>query len=221
MENSTQGSKDDSLRFFGKIVASISHEIKNVMAIINEKAGLIKDLTLMAEKGVALDPAKIQALAEGLNIQIKRGDAIIKDMNKFAHSVDKDSYQVDLCELTALMVRLAERFALRLSVTLDLKFPETTLKINTHPFILESLIWDCLFFAMETSAKNQTVNITINKPGDTAELRFGLTGNRFTDPLQSFPGDSTKMFMKKLQANVLIDSETGELVLGLPEDLQL
>jgi len=55
MENSTQGSKDDSLRFFGKIVASISHEIKNVMAIINEKAGLIKDLTLMAEKGVESD----------------------------------------------------------------------------------------------------------------------------------------------------------------------
>jgi len=216
MENDTQKSKDENLQFFGKIVASISHEIKNVMAIINEKAGLIKDLTLMAEKGVALDPARIQTLAEDLKFQIKRGDAIVQNMNKFAHSADEDSRQVDLCELTDLMVRLAQRFALRLSVTLDLKFPETTLKIKTHPFILESLIWDCLSFAMETSEKNGTVNITINKPEDTAELRFGLTGNRFTDPLQSFPGENTKFFIKRLHADLLIDKKTGELLLSLP-----
>ena len=31
------------LQFFGKMTASISHEIKNVMAIINESAGLLDD----------------------------------------------------------------------------------------------------------------------------------------------------------------------------------
>lgn len=215
MDNSTQGSKDENLQFFGKIVASISHEIKNVMAIINEKAGLIKDLTLMAEKGVALDPGRIQTLAEDLKFQIKRGDAIIKNMNKFAHSVDEDFRQVDLCELADLMVRLAQRFASRLGVTLNLKFQENTLKINTHPFLIESLFWDCLFFAMETCEKNGIVNIIINKSEDTAEVKFGWAVNH-SDPLKSFPGDGTKMLMKKLQANLLIDNETGELVLSLP-----
>ena len=35
----------EGLRFFGKVNASISHEIRNALAVINENAGLIKDLT--------------------------------------------------------------------------------------------------------------------------------------------------------------------------------
>ena len=219
MENDTQKVKDENLRFFGKIVASISHEIKNVMAIINEKAGLLKDLTLMTEKGVALDPIRIQTLAEDLKLQIKRGDAIVQNMNKFAHSVDEDIQQVDLDELADLMTLLAERFASRMVVTLNLKTSENARKIRTHPFLLEFLIWECLSFAMETCEKDGTVNIMIKRSENAAEVRFALTKNRFTDPLSSFPDDSTKKLMKELQANLMIDSETGELVLSLPAEL--
>ena len=34
------------IQFFGKMAASISHEIKNVLAIINENAGLLEDICL-------------------------------------------------------------------------------------------------------------------------------------------------------------------------------
>ncbi len=44
----------DGLRFFGMINASISHEIKNVLAIISESAGLMEDLLLLAQKGGGL-----------------------------------------------------------------------------------------------------------------------------------------------------------------------
>ncbi|NNG12708.1 MAG: sensor histidine kinase, partial [Halobacteria archaeon] len=37
------------LRYFGKVTASISHELKNVLAILNEHTGLLQDLTAMAE----------------------------------------------------------------------------------------------------------------------------------------------------------------------------
>jgi hypothetical protein len=41
---------ETGLQFFGKMSASISHEIKNVMAIINENAGLLEDLTVDERK---------------------------------------------------------------------------------------------------------------------------------------------------------------------------
>ena len=37
---------ETGLRFFGKINSSISHEMRNVLAIINENAGLMKDLMM-------------------------------------------------------------------------------------------------------------------------------------------------------------------------------
>ena len=33
----------EGFQFFGKMSASISHEIKNALAIINENAGLLED----------------------------------------------------------------------------------------------------------------------------------------------------------------------------------
>ena len=40
---------ETGLQFFGKMTASISHEIKNVLAIINENAGLLEDLALLSD----------------------------------------------------------------------------------------------------------------------------------------------------------------------------
>ena len=43
---------ETSLQFFGRVSASISHELKNVLAIINENAGLLEDFTLMGDRGI-------------------------------------------------------------------------------------------------------------------------------------------------------------------------
>ncbi|MCJ7596564.1 MAG: sensor histidine kinase, partial [Desulfobacterales bacterium] len=73
------------LQFFGKISASISHEIKNVMAIITESAGLMEDLTVLAEKGMPIDPQRLKTHAGKIMTQIRRADEIIKNMNRFSH----------------------------------------------------------------------------------------------------------------------------------------
>jgi hypothetical protein len=51
------------VQFFGIISASISHDIKNVLAVLNENAGLIEDLVLMAEKGASFNQERVKSLA--------------------------------------------------------------------------------------------------------------------------------------------------------------
>jgi signal transduction histidine kinase len=76
------------LQFFGKMSASISHEIKNALAIINESAGLLDDLSLRAERGIPVEPERLKKQAGNILKQIRRADGIIQNMNKFAHSID-------------------------------------------------------------------------------------------------------------------------------------
>ena len=76
------------LHYFGMVSASVSHELKNVLAILNENAGLLQDFAAMAEQGLPLDPDRIRRLAATMLGQIDRGDAIINRMNRFAHSAD-------------------------------------------------------------------------------------------------------------------------------------
>ena len=62
MVDKTRIIAETGLQFFSQISASISHELKNVLGIINENAGLLEDLTLMAERGVPLDPVRLKAM---------------------------------------------------------------------------------------------------------------------------------------------------------------
>ena len=54
---------ETGLQFFGRIAASVAHEIKNVLAIVNENAGLLEDFTVMADRGKPIDPARLKTMA--------------------------------------------------------------------------------------------------------------------------------------------------------------
>ncbi len=107
------------LRFFGMISASISHEIKNVLAIISESAGLMEDLLLLAQKGGRLDLEKFQAICAKVRRQTQRADGIIKNMNRFSHSVDQDLQRIDLNELIFLVTRIDRSIGGHAGVSLE------------------------------------------------------------------------------------------------------
>ena len=91
----------DSLKFFGRVNASISHELKNIMAIISESAGLLSDLSDMAATGSPIDPNMLKNTAESIMEEIQRGFATIRQMNRFSHSVDNPIVNVDLAGLSS------------------------------------------------------------------------------------------------------------------------
>ena len=66
----------EGLQFFGKMTASISHEIKNTLAIMNENAGLLEDLSILAERGRPLDLERVKRIAGQVTKQIHRADGL-------------------------------------------------------------------------------------------------------------------------------------------------
>ena len=160
------------LQFFGKMCASISHDIKNVLAVINENAGLLEDFCLMAEKGRPIDPARLKRLAGDIQEQIRRGDRIVTGMNRFAHSADAPSMDVDLSELTDLLAALALRFAAARGVQVHVKRPRGAVRITTAPFVLLNLMWLCLDEAMAFAGPERTVELAAEDSADGACLRF-------------------------------------------------
>jgi hypothetical protein len=207
---------ETGLQFFGKMSASISHEIKNVMAIINENAGLLEDLTVMAEKGVPLDPQRLRTQADRIMKQIRRGDEIVKGMNRFAHSVDEPSSQTDLSDTLALVCTLSGRFASMRGVRLELEPPATRIPIQTNPFFLENLIWLCLDFAMGCAGAGKTVLLRAEKIEGGAKIGFLKLQDLAKTQTDSFPGERETALLQALKAEMAIHNEMGELVLTFP-----
>ena len=76
------------VQVFAKISASISHEIKNTLSIINENAGLLEDFAQMAEEGTGVAVERVRAVTKTIAKQVDRSNIIMKNLNRFAHSAD-------------------------------------------------------------------------------------------------------------------------------------
>jgi hypothetical protein len=207
---------ETGLQFFGKMSASISHEMKNVMAIINENAGLLEDLTVMAEKGIPIDPERLKTQASRIMKQIRRGDDIIKSMNRLAHSVDEPLRQADLNDSLALMCTLSGRFASMRGVTLEQKPTSTQVPIITNPFFLQNLIWLCLDFAMGCAGAGKTVFVKAEKTDGGAKIGFSKLQDLANCETGSFPGERETALLQALKADLVIHKELGEMHLAFP-----
>ena len=208
------------LAFFGKMTASISHEIKNVLAIINENAGLLEDITLMAERGTPVDPDRLKTQAARIKNQVRRADGIVKNMNKFAHSVDESLMSVDLTELAELLAALSERFAYTRGVKLEHAPMRSSATITTNPFLLENLVWLCLDFAMDRTGSGKTVGLIAEKTEAGGQLRFTQLEALGEAPTDKFPGEVEDALLGALQAQVTKDVKGGELVLTIPKKIE-
>jgi len=210
---------ETGLQFFGKMSASISHEIKNVLAIINENAGLLEDFTLMADRGMPIDPARLKTLAATVLKQVNRADEIINNMNRFARSIDETVTTVDLNEIIELLIVLTDRFAAMRCVSIETKLSENPIKIRTSPFFLMNLLWLCLDFAMAASGTGKCVELVTEKTENGARIRFIRLKGLTEKPVEVFTSEREKSLLGLLEADLTANPKGEEILLNLPENI--
>ncbi len=124
------------IAFFGKITAGISHEMQNVLAIINESTGLMEDFLNMSGDSSVLNRKKLQDLLVTTQKQIQRGIDIAHQLNRFSHEPDEDIRAIHLSDITGHFVGLAQRFARLQNVALKYSASDFSYKIITRPVLL-------------------------------------------------------------------------------------
>jgi signal transduction histidine kinase len=207
-------------QFFGKISASISHDIKNILAIIGENTGLLQDLVAMAEKGKSLDPDRLKTLTGKVLEQVRRADGIVRDLNRFAHSADEARGDVNVGETVLFVCALSRRLASMRGIELQPESGPKLPAITTNPFLLENLLWLCLDFAMEAVGEESSLTILSEKADQGARVRF--TGLKSLGSLldRDFPGTSEKALLEALNAEIHVNPAGQEVALSLPENLE-
>jgi signal transduction histidine kinase len=217
--NQGEGSAGQAgVRFFSKMSASISHDIKNVLAVINENAGLLDDLCLMVARGKPLDSDRVKRLAGDIQEQVRRGDQIVTIMNQFAHSADSESMPVDLGELLDLLEALSQRAATMRGVRLEIQRPAAQVRVTTSPFALLNLLWLCLDYAMTASGPRKTVELAAEKTNHGARLCFRKLAGMSTAAC-SFPDEPESTLERTLNAQIRLDTGSQEIAVSLPDEV--
>ena len=208
---------ETGLQFFGKVSASISHEIKNVLAIMNENAGLLEDYANMLEKGMSINTERLKIMAGKVIVQVQRADEIVKRLNQFAHSVDNFAMSIDLVEIITFMSELSYRSASSRGVTLDPGSSDGPVRITINPFFLQNLIWLCLDFAMDTVDERKTIGIIAEEMERHARIRFTQLKGLTEIPADRFPGEREKALLSAIKADLTFNLSAGEIVITLAE----
>jgi hypothetical protein len=161
------------LRFFGEMSSANAHEIKNALAVINENAGLLEDLVMMAEKGASLDLDRFKRIACAIKKQVQRADHIAKSTNRFSHSVDKGQTAADLEQSIILVNDMASRYATLRDVHLQVETLQQAVSLPIRPFTLLHLLWLCLHASIKACEKGQVLKMAVEKTRTAVEIRYG------------------------------------------------
>ena len=199
----------EGLTFFGRMCASVSHELKNSLAMINENAGLIGDLLMMAGRGKPLDPDMLNTASGRIAKHVAKADGIIGNLNRFAHLADHPVERVELAEHVALCVALHMRLASQRQVELAFEGGAEAVELRTRPFLLANAVHVCLAMALDTAAQGR-IELRLAAAPEGASIYFsGLAAGA------PAPAGQAEELFAALGAHATCDG--GDLVLTVPD----
>lgn len=213
METRTTTLDATCVQVFGKISAAVSHDLKNVLAIVNESAGLLDDLALRAAKGTEIPPERLNIATARILKQVKRGDAVLKNLNRFAHSTDVEVAQINVTEMVGLMVELAGRQAAMKELECTVIAAEVLLR--TGVVYLESLFYLLLRQVIDTLPRKQSVEITVTGEEEAVVIQLSTGSGLEMLPAEGFPGPQEEDLQRWLGSTLTV--APGSVLLRVPQ----
>ena len=205
----------EGLYFFSISNRLISHELKNILAIISESLGLIDELIELSDSGMKLDPGKLRSLSRSVIEEIERANSIIRSMNSFAHSVDEFITEVDINRIIALIIEIIKLNPS--SKKIKILFEGTDqLMLQTSPFFLGILIHRAIDFACLCTGPEK--KITISALQNTDEVKIVFSG--LADVKGIFPASKDEILAKAISSGIMLRPSTGELHIELPQTIE-
>ncbi len=134
----------DALKFFAKITSGSTHELNNIVAIVNELGGSIEDKINSLEN---FDPDKTVKIVNSINkiyAQIERAKSLTKSLNRFSHSVDSTIENIDIIQLLKDAATLFRYFVKLESANIVENYSSESFPIRTNPFLLFLLLFKCI-----------------------------------------------------------------------------
>ncbi|MBN1212285.1 MAG: hypothetical protein JXA92_06875 [candidate division Zixibacteria bacterium] len=200
--------RESSLAFFGAITASVSHELNNVISIIDQTAGLLGDLLAGARYGRPLTEEQLERLAEKVKNQTGRGVQFIKRLNTFAHSADEPVREFELNQLVENLTALSDRLAGLKGVTLRVQFTNQPLKLVNNPFLLQQTLFLIIKNLLTRSEKNDSITVSVSEQDNGGKVLIIAPAKESAEPDRP---ENLELLVESLEGSVKVGSEAENI----------
>ena len=168
------------LSSIGRLAAGVAHEINNPLAIINEKAGLIKDLIEYTTDFKQKE--KFSSLVAAILQSVSRCRTITHRLLGFAKRMEVEIEKLDLNELLEEVLGFLEKEALYRNIDIALELAKDLPRIDSDRGQLQQVFLNILNNAMAAVEDEGKISITTwEKDADTIAVSIRDNGCGMSD----------------------------------------
>lgn len=168
--------REMQLAFVGKLMAGLSHEFKNHLAIIKELNGLFEDLLILEEPEQSTVSERYKKIISGINERIAQATEMCRFLSGFSHRMDQPLSSLSVTDVLQEKIYLLHRFARQKQVDLVSSFDEDLPTIFNNPSLLQFAIFCIVWPALELLEQGGRILITVASEGESVEIAVNKEG---------------------------------------------
>jgi len=143
--------------FMGKMTARMTHELRNILAILKESAGLITDILSLDGDGSYPHRDKLERALSRIHNQIPRGVDLLNHFNRLAHSMDEPQARLEIGEFLEHIAAITKCFTRLKMVDLKTSATDGSINFKTDPFRLHWILFSCIEYVLRFVPEGGTV----------------------------------------------------------------
>jgi two-component system NtrC family sensor kinase len=214
------------LASIGRLAAGVAHEINNPLAIINEKAGLMKDLMLMSKEPP--DKEKFLGLIKAISDSVNRCRTITHRLLGFARRMDVQHEEIDLNDTIREVIEFLDKEVLYRNIKLDTHLKEDLPRIVSDKGQLQQVFLNLINNAIDAVPDGGVIAVSTEVKGrDMVRVTImdngqGIPKDTIKNIFEPFyttkgKGKGTGLglsisygIIKRLGGDISVESEVGE-----------
>ena len=154
----------------------MTHELRNVLAVIGESAGLMEDLLALSGSDSSKYHEKLDRIIAGILSQVQRGTALAAGLNRFAHSPESRGATLELHDVLEQLVAVIAWLGREKRISLCVR--ETgPVKLAADPMKVQMVVFAALEAVVSLAPRVQSVELTAVPSGEGAAVEMALEGS--------------------------------------------
>lgn len=145
----------------GRLAAGVAHEINNPLAIINEKAGLLQDISLHAEDFPMRE--KVLGIIESITDSVERCSRVTRRLLGFGRRMDTVKERIELRKLIEDVLEFQRTEASHRSIDIEVLVDEDVLPIESDRGQLQQVFLNLISNAYAAVPDNGRITISISQ----------------------------------------------------------
>ena len=181
--------EDREAAFVAQVTAGTTHEIRNILAIVKESAGLIEDLIYAFNQRGSLDQDKLMRSLGRIGAQVARGTELLSNLSRFAHSLDDAQDAIDITPEIQQVASLCQFRARGRRHLLQVQPGGENLTVVVDPFRFQMSLFAAVGCCMEQLPEGSTVSISTGRKDGRPTVEF--TGEGAGEAMLPAPTEAT------------------------------